>query len=89
MSAGILKGDAGAYEPLRALLAPVGPGRPNTGVARDDERGFKALSHPHFSHIDPLAGADVPGSEMNAWFDAVAAFARDNTPQGGVVVPRP
>lgn len=87
-AAGILKGDVGAYEPLRGLLAPVGAGRPGAGATRDDERGFKALSHPGFSHIDPLAGADVPGSQVAAWFDAVTAFARDNTPPGGVVVPR-
>jgi pimeloyl-ACP methyl ester carboxylesterase len=85
-AAGILKGDVGAYEPLRALLAPVGAGRPNAGAARDDARAFKALSHPRFSHIDPLAGADVAGSEVNAWFDALAAFAKDNTASGGVVV---
>lgn len=86
-AAGILKGDVTAYSPLRDLVAPVGEGRPNAGATRDDVRAFQTVSHPRFSHIDPLAGADVAGSEMAQWFDTLAAFAKSNTAPGGVSVP--
>lgn len=85
-AAGILNGETARYEALRALLPPVGEGRPAAGSARTDERGFSALSHPAFTHIDPLAGADVAGTAMAGWFDAVARFATANTPPGGLVV---
>jgi hypothetical protein len=86
-AAGILGADVSRYDKLKALLPPVGDGRPQAGVPRTDRNGFEAISHPGFTHIDPLAGADRPGSAMAAWFDAVADFARRNTPAGGVVVP--
>lgn len=85
-AAGILKGDVSAYAPMKNVSAVIGEGRPNAGATRDDERAFRALSHPGFSHIDPLAGTDVPDSEVSRWFDAVVQFARDNTPTGGVSV---
>jgi hypothetical protein len=85
-AAGILEGQTSRYDALKALLPPVGEGRPQAGANRAEPRGFMALSHPRFTHIDPLAGADVPGSPMAQWFDALAAFAKEHTPPGGVVV---
>jgi len=87
-AAGILKGDVTAYDGLRDLMAPVGAGRPNEGRTRSEPEGFRAVSNPGFSHLDPLAGADLPGTEVRAWFDVVVDFAKANTPAGGVVVPR-
>ena len=86
-AAGILSGDVTKYDRFKALLPPVGEGRPGAGAARTDSLGFEALSHPSFTHIDPLAGTDVPGGEIARWFDAVADFARRNSTAAGVVVP--
>jgi pimeloyl-ACP methyl ester carboxylesterase len=86
-AAGILGGDVTKYEKLRALLPVVGAGRPASGAARITSDGFATVAHPHFSHIDPLAGSDVAGSEAAAWFDTFAAFATKNTIEGGVLVP--
>ncbi|MDX2011663.1 MAG: alpha/beta fold hydrolase [Myxococcaceae bacterium] len=86
-AAGILSGQTSRYDALKALLPTVGEGRPQAGASRTEPRGFVALSHPTFTHIDPLAGADVPGGAMAQWFDALAAFAREHTPSGGVRVP--
>ncbi len=88
-AAGILGGDVSKYEKLRALLPPVGPGRPLSGAARDVGDGFATVSHPRFSHIDPLAATDVAGSEAAAWFDTLADFMRRNSPEGGVSVSVP
>jgi pimeloyl-ACP methyl ester carboxylesterase len=85
-AAGILSGQTSRYDALKALLPHVGDGRPQSGASRSEARGFVALSHPTFTHIDPLAGADVPGGAMAQWFDALAAFAKEHTPEGGVVV---
>lgn len=86
-AAGILSGDVSRYDKLRALLAPVSAGRPFAGATRDVGDGFQSLSHPRFSHIDPLAATDVPGSDAAAWFDMLVDFAKRNTAEGGVVVP--
>ena len=86
-AAGILGGDVTKYDKLKALLPPVGDGRPQQGAARSESRGFEAISNTSFTHIDPLAGTDVAGGEVARWFDAVANFAKRNTPAGGVVVP--
>lgn len=85
-AAGILNADVTRYDRLKALLPPVGEGRPSAGATRSERNGFEALAHPSFTHIDPLAGADRPGSAVANWFDAVADFARRNSPAGGVVV---
>jgi pimeloyl-ACP methyl ester carboxylesterase len=85
-AAGILQGQTSRYDALKALLPPVGEGRPQAGATRAEPRGFVGLSHPSFTHIDPLAGTDVGGGPMAQWFDALAAFAREHTPAGGVVV---
>lgn len=86
-AAGILGGDVARYDALKALLPPVGPGRPLSGAGREVADGFQAVSHPQFSHIDPLAATDVPGSVAAAWYDALAGFLTRNAPPGGVVVP--
>lgn len=86
-AAGILNGEVSRYEKLRALLPPVGEGRPFAGASREVGDGFQSVSHPRFSHIDPLAATDVPGSDAAAWFDALVDFAKRNTLEGGVVVP--
>ncbi|MBL8950312.1 MAG: hypothetical protein JNK82_06025, partial [Myxococcaceae bacterium] len=83
-AAGILSGDGGAYDKLKALLPAVGAGRPLAGAARDVTDGYEALSHPTFSHLDPLTAADVPGSPGRAWYDALVGFMLRNTPSGGV-----
>jgi pimeloyl-ACP methyl ester carboxylesterase len=85
-ASGILEADVTKYEKLRALLPPVSEGRPAAGASRTSSEGFQALSHPAFSHIDPIAGTDLAGSEAAAWFDALVDFARRNTTEGGVVV---
>jgi hypothetical protein len=86
-AAGILSGDVSRYAKLQALLPPVSPGRPLAGASRAVGDGFQAIAHPRFSHIDPLAATDAPGSEAAAWFDAMVDFALRSTPEGGVIVP--
>lgn len=86
-AAGILGGDVAKYDALRALLPPVGADRPSAGASRATNDGFERLSHPRFSHIDPLAATDLAGSEAAAWFDALAGFLRRNTTEGGVSIP--
>lgn len=86
-AAGILGGDVTKYDRLKALLPAVGDGRPLQGASRSELRGFETISNPAFTHIDPLAGTDVAGGAVARWFDAVADFAKRNTPAGGVVVP--
>lgn len=86
-AAGILGGDVTKYEKLRALLPPVGAGRPAAGTSRAVSEGFATVSHPGFSHIDPLAGTDVAGSDAAAWFDTLASFLLRNSIEGGVLVP--
>jgi pimeloyl-ACP methyl ester carboxylesterase len=85
-AAGILGGDVTRYDKLRALLPPVSEGRPFAGAERSTVEGFQTIAHPGFSHIDPLAATDVPGSEAAAWFDSLAEFVKRNTREGGVVV---
>lgn len=86
-AAGILSGDVTKYDRFKALLPPVGADRPGAGSTRTERGGFEAVSHPSFTHIDPLAGTDVPGGEVSRWFDAVIEFARRSTTSPGVVVP--
>jgi hypothetical protein len=86
-AANLLSGDVTRYDKLRALLPPVSEGRPLGGASRDVSDGFQVVAHPQFSHIDPVAGTDVPGSDAAAWFDTLVDFAWRNTRAGGVVVP--
>jgi hypothetical protein len=88
-AAGLLGGDLTRFDPLRAIVAPIGPGRPHAGEARTAETAFRALSSPGFSHIDPLVGADRQGSPMAAWYDALAAWMQTHSPPGGVAIPSP
>lgn len=85
-AAGILSGDVAAYEKLRTLLPPVGEARPAAGASRLVAEGFEAVAHPGFSHIDPLAAADRPGTAAAEWYDRLAGFLLRNTPAGGVRV---
>jgi hypothetical protein len=78
-SASLTGADVTKYDKLRALLPPVGDGRPLAGASRSVSDGFQAVAHPGFSHIDPIAATDVPGSEAAAWFDTVADFVKRNT----------
>jgi hypothetical protein len=52
-------------------------------VAMDARR----REEPSLTHIDWVVGSDRAGSTVARWYDALAAFALDATPQGGVVVP--
>lgn len=82
-------GEASAFDKLKAMLPPVGAGRPNAGATRDTDAGFRVIAWPELQHVDGLIGADRPGTTAAAWFDTVARFARDNTPPGGVVLASP
>jgi pimeloyl-ACP methyl ester carboxylesterase len=81
-AAGVLNGQVARYAKLKALLPPVGEGRPQDGTSREGE-GFLTVSNPGFSHLDPLAATDAPGSEAAQWFDTLARFMRTSTPAGG------
>ncbi len=85
-AAGILQGDVTAYDALKAILPPVGAGRPQAGAARTSSDGFQTHANPAFSHIDPLAATDDAGSAAAEWFDTLASFLRRVTPEGGVSV---
>lgn len=86
-AAAILEADVARYDQLRALLPPVSEGRPSAGATRSTREGFQTVTHPGFSHVDPVAATDVPGSEASAWFDTLVDFVKRNTREGGVVVP--
>lgn len=78
---------ARSYDKLRAMVAgvPIGAGRPLAGTPRTDERAFQLRLAPGFSHIDPLAAADV--GRGKDWYDAFAAWIHEHTTTGGVVIP--
>ncbi len=78
---------AKSYDKLRAMVAsnPIGAGRPLAGTPRTDARAFQLRLAAGFTHIDPLAAADV--GRGKDWYDALAAWVRDHTQPGGVVVP--
>jgi len=88
-AAGLMGGDVARFDKLRALVSatPIGPDRPLAGEARASEKAFATLGSPQLSHIDPLLGADAPGSAVAAWYDQLAAWAREHSPAGGVSVP--
>jgi len=79
---------ASAFDKLKALVAPIGAGRPSYGVARSDPRAFSARAWPELTHVDAILANDVPGSKAAEWYDALAAFAYANTPSG-TFTPRP
>lgn len=79
---------ASAFDKLKALVAPIGAGRPSFGVARTDARAFAARAWPELTHVDAILATDVPGSKAAEWYDALAAFAYANTPSG-TFTPRP
>lgn len=88
-AAGLMEGDTKRFDKLRALVGGVaiGPGRPAAGEPRSSDRAFSTLGSPELSHIDPLLGADDPGSPVAAWYDRLAAWARDHSPPGGAAIP--
>lgn len=81
--------DPAVFANLKKLVeaTPIGPGRPAAGTPRTDPKAFDARAFGKLTHIDPLAGHDAPGSAVRDWQDALVAFARANSPDGGVVVP--
>ncbi len=46
------------YESAKSLLAPLGEGRPNAGVDRDDERAYRVVYAPELTHFDATVAAD-------------------------------
>jgi pimeloyl-ACP methyl ester carboxylesterase len=79
--------DVAQFDGLKAIAAPIRAGLPSGGKARTDPDAFTATLYPELSHVDVVAGADVPGSKVGAWYDQVTAFVRKATPTGGVAVP--
>jgi len=77
----------GAYDKLQALLPPVGPSRPSAGKPRTDPDAFSVMQQPTLTHIDWIAGADVPGSPVGHWYDALVGFVLKQTPAGSTFVP--
>lgn len=75
--AAALTGSASRFDKLKAMLPPIGPGRPLAGATRTDPKAFTVLEHPEFTHIDPLQAADV--GEGRVWYDALASFVKSNT----------
>jgi hypothetical protein len=86
LAVGSVVAKPGAYEALRALLPPVGPSRPSAGKPRTDPAAFRVIDQPSLTHIDWVVGTDAPGSPVASFYDAVASFARAQTPVGGVVI---
>ena len=82
-----LVGSASAFDKLRALVAPIGAGRPLAGRLRSDPDAFLAKEYRDLAHIDGLVGADLPGGAAAAFYDDLLAFVRKQTPEGGVIVP--
>jgi hypothetical protein len=75
--AAALTGSATRFDKLKALLPPIGAGRPLAGTPRTDAKAFTVIEHPDFTHIDPLQAADVGDGKL--WYDALAAFVKQNT----------
>jgi pimeloyl-ACP methyl ester carboxylesterase len=90
-AAGLMGGDTSRFDRLRSLVSavPIGTDRPASGEPRTSDRAFRTLGSPDFSHIDPLLGADDPGSPVGAWYDALAGWMLQNAPPGGASVPSP
>lgn len=79
-------GTAAGYDHLKALAAPLGDGRPFAGKTRAEPEAFRAVAHPELTHLDPLDGADLPGTVTGTWYDTVAGFLLDHSPAGSVSV---
>jgi len=78
-----LRGPEG-YEAARARMAPIGDGRPNAGLTRDDPAAFSILDATDQTHIDPLSAAD---NEANAVPEAVMSFVYANAAAGTIPAP--
>lgn len=79
--------DAAKFDELKALVAPIGAGRPSAGKPRTDPDAFTAKAMPELTHVDGISGTDVPGSRVAGLYDMLVSFAKKQTPSGGVVVP--
>ncbi len=81
-------GDPRAFDGLKTLLTPVpiGPGRPLAGTPRSKPEAFTVLADDQLTHMDPLLGADRAGSRVQAFYQALSNFVKQNSPAGGVVV---
>ena len=82
-----LVGSASSFDALQSLVAPIGAGRPSAGKARTDPAAFSSTYLAGMEHVDGISGADVAGSLPKQWYDMLVAFALQQTPSGGVVVP--
>jgi pimeloyl-ACP methyl ester carboxylesterase len=87
LAVGSVVAKKGAYENLRAFVAPVGAGRPSAGKDRNDPDAFLTIDAPSLTHIDWVVGRDVKGSAVGTFYDALGAFLVKQTTPGGVVIP--
>ncbi len=84
---GYYHGDVAVYGALQKLAGPIGAGRPHAGASRQDSAAFSSVGYSTLTHLDGLTGADDAGTPVRDWYDRLAAFVRDATPPGGVVIP--
>ncbi|HRG95717.1 MAG TPA: alpha/beta hydrolase [Polyangiaceae bacterium] len=82
-----LVADTKAFDGLRAMVAPIGAGRPAAGKPRTDPSAFKTALYAGFSHLDGLVGVDAPGTPTGEFYDSVSRFAIEHTRAGGVSIP--
>lgn len=64
------------YEAVRERVGPIGAGRPNEGLSREDPLAFSVLDVPAMTHLDPTS---APRGSQNpvprAVFDFVSRIA--------------
>lgn len=68
------------YEAVRDRVGPIGAGRPNEGLSREDSLAFSVLDVPAMTHLDPTSaprGAENP--VPRAVFDFVSRIAGAST----------
>src|SRR5438093_12812050 len=66
--AAALVAKADAFDALKAMVAPIGAGRPGAGKPRTDPDAFTATAMPDLMHVDVVTGADVKGSRIAVWY---------------------
>jgi hypothetical protein len=67
-----LEKSAGVFDALKATVKTPGS-------------SFTTMAMPQLQHVDGVAGADVPGSAVAGWYDALVAFGMSSTKSGGTV----